>query len=250
MDYDEIGSGYARHRRPDPRIAARLDGALGDARSVVNVGAGAGSYEPNDRSVVAVEPSAKMIEQRPVGSASVIQARAEGLPFPDRSFDAAMAVLTVHHWSSWRRGLAELRRVARRRVVILTWDPEVCAGHWFYDYLPGMQEPDADRFPSPAQMAEALGGARVEVVPIPHDCTDGFLGAYWRRPRAFLDPSVRRAISAFARPFDGLEEGLARLGEDLELGRWDERWGHLRAELEHDMGYRIVVAEVVAEVAS
>ena len=185
--YDTIGRGYARQRRPDPRIAAHVTAALGGARSVLNVGAGAGSYEPPDRRVVAVEPSGVMLAQRPPGAAPAVQARAEALPFPDRAFDATMAVLTLHHWADRARGLAECARVARERVVLLTWDP-AASGFWLTkEYFPAFIEADRRAFPCIASYAGAFGpGARVHVpaVPVPRDCVDGFLGAYWARPEA------------------------------------------------------------------
>jgi SAM-dependent methyltransferase len=238
--YDRIGTSYARTRREDPRIAARIRAALGDASTVVNVGAGTGSYEPADLDVVAVEPSATMIAQRPPGAAPCVQAGAEALPFGDGAFDAAMAVLTVHHWGDLAVGLAELRRVARDRVVVLTWDPAFARAHWLVDeYLPQFAEKDAGRFLSPEAVAAALGGARVEPVPIPHDCRDGFLGAFWRRPAAYLDPEVRAGMSVFH--FPGAADGLGRLAADLDSGAWAERHAGLLSLDELDLGYRLVV---------
>ena len=243
--YDQIGQGYSRQRRPDPRIAAPLMAALGDAQSVLNVGAGAGSYEPPDRSVVAVEPSAVMLAQRSSGAAPAVQARAEALPFPDRAFDAVMAVLTLHHWTDRGAGLAECARVARERVVLLTWDP-AADGFWLLrDYLPAFVEIDRRIFPPMAAYQAVFGpGARVEIagVPIPRDCVDGFLGAYWARPAAYLDPAVRAGISTFAHP--GTEPGLERLRADLASGAWHDRHGHLLAEDALDLGYRLVVAHL------
>ena len=243
--YDTIGRSYARERRPDPRIAALLTAALGDAHSVLNVGAGAGSYEPADRRVVAVEPSAVMIAQRPAGAGPAVQARAEALPFADRTFDAAMAVLTLHHWTDRARGLAECARVARQRVVLLTWDPMAEAFWLVREYLPVFAEADRRQFPEMSAYADAFGPAtRVEVtsVPVPRDCVDGFLGAYWARPEAYLDAAVRAGISSFARP--GREAGLARLQADLSSGAWHERHGHLLATDVLDLGYRLVVAHL------
>ena len=243
--YDTIGRGYARQRRPDPRIAARLHEALGDARSVLNVGAGAGSYEPSDRRVVAVEPSEVMLAQRPPSAAPAVRARAEALPFPDQAFDVAMAVLTLHHWSDRARGLAECARVARQRVVLLTWDPAADAFWLLQDYFPAFVEVDRRQFPAMAAYAEAFGPAtRVEVatVPVPHDCIDGFLGAYWARPAAYLDPAVRAGISSFALP--GADAGLERLRADLATGAWHARHGHLLATDALDLGYRLVVAHL------
>src|SRR6185295_18476582 len=190
---------YTATRATDPRIAARIWHALGDARTVLNVGAGTGSYEPPDRTVTAVEPSEVMISQRPPDAAPVVQASAEELPFDTGAFDAAMAVLTLHHWGDWRAGCAELRRVARRRVVVLSWDPEYVRAMWLGpEYLPQLVEEDTANFPKLADQAEALGANRVEVVRVPGDCSDGFLSAYWRRPEAYLDPAVRAGISVLA----------------------------------------------------
>ncbi len=244
MDYDKLGHAYRRTRVPDPRIARRIDAALGDVVSIVNVGAGTGAYEPAGREVVAVEPSAAMIAARPPEAAPAVEACAESLPFSDRSFDAAMAVLTMHHWSDVTAGLSEMRRVTRRRVVLLTWDPEFSDALWLtVHYLPRIRERDRMAFPSLAQLAGALGEIEVTAVPIPHDCTDGFLGAWWRRPEAYLDPQVRAGISGFARMRPAETAGaMDRLRRDLESGAWDQRFGHLSAVEELDLGYRLVVA--------
>jgi SAM-dependent methyltransferase len=240
--YDTIGVGYTRVRREDPRIAARIRAALGDAGTVVNVGAGAGAYEPADLDVTAVEPSEVMRAQRPPETAPVIDASAEALPFADGSFDAAMAVLTDHHWSDLARGLAELRRVARRQVLF-TWDGGAALDSWLVrDYFPGFA-----RFSREARalglMLERLGGGRIEVVPIPHDCMDGFFHAYWRRPEAYLDERVRAGISVFSRlPPEEVDEGLTRLRADLDSGEWHRRNAGLLDLEELDLGYRLVAA--------
>src|SRR5437899_10139271 len=224
--YDEIGIGYRDRRRADPRLAAAITRALNRTETVVNVGAGAGSYEPSDRSVVAVEPAMTMIRQRPAGSAPVVQASATALPFRDDGFAAALAVLTVHHWPDRARGLDELGRVARRRVVVVTWDPS-SQGFWLLDdYFPQIGDVDRPNFPSLEDFRRALGRVEVHPLPIPHDCVDGFLGAYWRRPHAYLDAGVRSAISTFAKmtPSD-VEAGLERLRRDLEDGTWARRYG-------------------------
>ena len=238
--YDTIGSGYARARVPDPRIAAHILAALGDARTILNVGAGAGSYEPTDRDVTAIEPSAVMLAQRPPEAAPALRAVAEALPFPDRSFDAAMAILTLHHWSDQRAGIAELRRVAPRTVVF-TFDVDVLP--WIAtDYLPEMISQDKFIFPPIAEVAADLD-ADVEVVPIPHDCTDGFTGAYWARPEAYLDPAVRNGTSAI-RTLDSdlVTSRMEQLRADLASGAWDERHGKLRERPELDLGYRLLVS--------
>ncbi len=239
--YDEIGVGYRNARRPDPRIASAILRALGEAESVVNVGAGAGSYEPADRFVIAVEPSMTMILQRRQGSAPAIQASAIRLPFRDASFAAALAILTVHHWPDRARGLDELARVAADRVVILTWDPAT-SGFWLVEeYFPEIVEIDRPIFPSLEEFRRTLGRIEVSTLPIPHDCVDGFLGAYWRRPHAYLDADIRRAISTFSK-IHTLEPGLDQLRRDLEDGTWERRYGDLRSCSEIDLGYRLVVS--------
>ncbi len=241
-DYDTGGRRDAGHRRADPRIAQRVHAALGDARTVLNVGAGAGSYEPEDRHVVAVEPSAVMRRQRPAHLAPALIATADALPFDDGAFDAAMAVLTLHHWTDWRAGIEELRRVARR-VVVFSWDPSFAARLWISaEYFPQVIETEGD-FPSLADQAGAVRATRVSAVPIPHDCRDGFYGAHWRHPEAYLDPAVRAGISVLAkRDPSELEAGLARLADDLRTGAWAERHADLLALDELDLGYRVLVS--------
>jgi SAM-dependent methyltransferase len=228
-------------RREDPRIAARIRAALGDARTVVNVGAGSGAYEPADLEVTAVEPSETMIRQRPAGSAPVVRAYAEELPFEDGSFDAAMVVLSDHHWEDHARGLAELRRVARR-VVLFTWEPQTARDTWVVsEYFPCFEEliPEGYRL---EHTVERLGGGRQETVPIPHDCLDGFFHAYWRRPHAYLDRGVRAGISAFALMDPAcVGDGLACLEQDLESGEWERRHADLLELDELDGGYRLVI---------
>jgi len=238
--YDRIGVGYAGRRRPDERIARQIREALGRCQRVLNVGAGAGSYEPTDRFVVAVEPSEEMIRQRPRAAAQAIQASAGALPFRDRVFDAALAILTVHHWPDREHGLAEMQRVSRERVVILTWDPEHSAFWLIRDYFPEILERDRVAFPSIGEIEQAIGPAEVHVVPIAADCADGFLGAYWRRPAEYLDPQARSAISAFAR-FDATT-GLARLRRDLDDGSWLDRNRGLEGLSALDVGYRLIIA--------
>ncbi|MEA2406136.1 MAG: hypothetical protein QOE69_255 [Thermoleophilaceae bacterium] len=240
--YDSIGEGYSSVRREDPRIAARIRAALGDARTVVNVGAGTGAYEPPDLDVVAVEPSDVMIAQRPEGAAPVVRAQAEELPFEDGSFDAAMAVLSDHHWSDHERGLAELRRVARR-VVLFTWEPATAGDTWIVsEYFPCFEELIPQGYRLEMTVERLGGGARIETVPIPHDCLDGFFHAYWRRPHAYLDPNVRAGVSVFALMDPGCRDrGLARLAADLRSGKWERRHADLLTHDELDCGYRLVV---------
>lgn len=243
-DYDRQASGYRRMRQPDPRIASAIDTALGDARSVLNVGAGTGSYEPQGRAVTAVEPSAGMIAARPSDAAPVVQATAESLPFGDRSFDASMAILTVHHWQDQAAGLREMARVARRRVV-LTWDPDYAEAFWLSaDYLPAFAERNRAIFSPISVVTAALGNARIETVRIAADCTDGFLCAYWRRPEAFLDDEVREAISTFQEvPWRSVQDGLRRLEDDLASGAFWTRYAELRSLTSLDLGYRLVISE-------
>lgn len=237
--YDEIGHGYAVGRRTDPAIAARIWGALGDAATVLNVGAGTGSYEPQDRSVVAVEPSKVMRAQRRTGAAPCVAAVAEALPFPPSCFDAAMAVLSDHHWTDPLAGLREMARVARR-VVLFQWDPAAIPSFWLVrDYLPEVAE--LPKGPSLMQRAQVVDGM-VLPVPIPWDCADGFFHAYWRRPHAYLDESVRRATSVWARVGRAAEErAVERLAADLQSGRWHERNLDLLDLHEADIGARLVV---------
>lgn len=239
--YDSIGLDYANLRRPDPRIAQAIHASLGDARTVLNVGAGAGSYEPADRQVTAVEPSAKMIAQRPADAAPAIQGVAESLPFADGSFDAAMAVLTVHHWTDQRGGLAEMRRVARGPVVILTFDPHF-QGAWLNDYFPGLVALDLAQMPPIAFYEEVLGPVTITPLCVPHDCSDGFLYAYWRRPAAYLDPRIRTGMSSFHALGD-ISQQLDRLANDLQSGAWEARYGALMASDAYDAGYRLIVTK-------
>ncbi len=246
--YDELGRGYAKTRRPDPRLAARIVEALGDARTDHNVAAGAGSYEPADREVTAVEPSATMLAQRPPGAAPAIQASAEALPFGDDSFDAAMAVLTIHHWADLGAGLSEMRRVARRRIVLVTFDPEALAGLWIArDYVPEMLALKPRASVTGQGLAAMLPAVSSYPLLVPRDCEDHFFAALWARPEMFFDEEVVRpmwvwqSISAQAR-----REGRKRLAADLESGAWEERYGHLREQDELDVGLRIVVSDLTA----
>lgn len=244
--YDSIGVSYAKLRRPDRRIAAAIDAALGDAHSVVNIGAGTGSYEPLDRQVIAVEPSEVMMRQRPAGAARCLQGSAGALPLATGSVDAAMAVLSMHHWGDIERGLAEMARVARKRAVLFTWVPDAAPFWLTEDYFPEIVAHDRTIFPGAATltglMERKIGPVQMTLVPIPNDCVDGLLGAYWRRPEAYLDADVRSAMSSFAR-IDAAA-GLARLSADLASGRWAERNGHLLALDALDLGYRIVCCDI------
>ena len=237
--YDAIGINYLALRTPDRRIASAIEQALGDAKNILNVGAGTGSYEPQDRAVTAVEPSAEMIRQRRPGTAKVVQASAEDLPFDDKAFDAAMGVLTVHHWADAQAGLREVRRVTRGPIVLLTFDPSFRP--WLTDYLPQLAVLDDDRMPAMARYQEWLGDIDVTTVPIPHDCTDGFLYAFWRRPAAYLDPHIRSGSSSFW-AIEGADEGLERLRHDLDSGEWERRYDKLVNLDAYDAGYRLIVS--------
>lgn len=241
--YDRIGAGYAGRRRPDPRIARRIEEALSDVDSVVNVGAGTGSYEPAGRRVLAVEPSQLMRRQRPPGAAPCVAATAERLPLADGAFEAAMAILTIHHWSDLAAGLREMRRVARRRIVLMTWAPEGPPFWLTRDYFPQIAAMDRAIFPGAAELRTMLGpGMRTSILPIPHDCVDGFQAAYWRRPQAYLDEEVRSAISSFSR-FDSAK-ALEKLRGDIASGRWAAANADLLAAEEADFGYRIVTCDL------
>ena len=241
-NYGEVGSGYARYRKPDPAIARQILDALGDARTVLNVGAGAGSYEPRDREVIAVEPSATMRAQRPPDLPEAIDAVAERLPFPDRSFDAAMAVSTVHQWPDLPAGIGELVRVTRGPIVILTSDPAAFHRSWLAEYLPELLAIQARRFPAIDAIASLLGGAEIRDVPIPLACTDGFEEAYYGRPEMLLDPGAQRAISAwsFLSP-EAHARFVRHLTADLATGAWDRTYGHLRAQPTFNGALRLIV---------
>ena len=243
-DYGRIGQGYASFRQPEPAIAALIEAALGPAGSILNVGAGAGSYEPRGRNVTAVEPSASMRAQRPAEIAVAIDATAEKLPFPDAAFDASMTTFSVHQWQDLDAGLREMRRVTRGPVAILSCDPELVEAFWLSDYAPQVLATEARRYPSLGHMARALGG-QVEIVPvpIPLDCRDGFNEAYYGRPENFLDPRARSACSAWS--FVSEDENAAsieRLRQDLESGAWDSRYGVLRNQPSFDGSLRLLVA--------
>ncbi|MEO0975163.1 MAG: class I SAM-dependent methyltransferase [Pseudomonadota bacterium] len=239
--YDRVADTYASLRVPDPRIAARVHAAIGSAMTLVNVGAGTGSYEPLGRTRIAVDASLEMLKQRSPDQAPAVQCMAQCLPFQDATFDASLAILTLHHWRDPAAGLAEMRRVARHRVVVLTWDP-AHTGFWLVQhYFPEILSIDRQIFPTLEQFEAALGPVDVIPVTIPADCTDGFLGAYWKRPWSYLDARVRAAISTFDKiaPADG----LAHLRRDLTDGTWARNNAWLADSAELDLGYRLVVAK-------
>jgi SAM-dependent methyltransferase len=239
--YDDIGRTYTARRQSDPRIAAAIEEALGSSASILNVGAGTGSYEPRSREVVALEPSWTMIAQRAAGGFPVVQGRAEALPFADGCFDAVLAILTVHHWKDRDKGLAECLRVARSRIVLLTNDFEVCAKFWLFDYFPELLLADRHLFPSMSVYGATFGAIDIVSVPVPDDCRDGFLGAFWKRPRAYLDPLVRGGISTFAK-IGNIETHLGRLERDIESGVWEQRYADLVSRTSLDLGYRLIIA--------
>ncbi len=244
--YDRIGLSYSAVRRADPRLESAIWNALGDAGTVLNIGAGAGSYEPRDREVIAVEPSQVMIAQRPADCAAAIQGVAEAIPLGDKRVDATMGVFTMQHWDDLDRGLSEVIRVTRRRIVLLTLDLDVTAQMWLCrDYLPEIVEHDRQAFPTIAHLRAVLPDLQVEPIDAPADCTDGFCVALWSRPEAQLDPDVRRASSIWhLLPPALVAESLHRLRQDLNSGKWDERYGHLRTQATLDIGLRLVKAEL------
>jgi SAM-dependent methyltransferase len=245
--YDAIGTEYALTRREDPRVAGLIQAALGNARTVVNVGAGAGSYEPRDRHVLAIEPSEVMIAQRDSRLPPAVIAGAYPLPLSDLSVDAAMAVLTIHHWDKdQERGVREMRRVARGPVVILTFDAEVSARMWLMaDYLSEVADLDRHIFPTLQTLARWLGGeVTAQEVPIHRDTPDWTLGSFWAHPERVLKPHARNATSGFARMSPTVVARVVdAVTRDLQDGTWDERHGHLRELDEYDAGMRLVVAE-------
>lgn len=244
--YDTIGHGYSQTRREDPRLRAKIHAALGNARTVVNVGAGTGAYEPRDRHVIAIEPSDVMAAQRSSDLAPAIRASAGSIPLRDRSIDAAMAMLSVHHWDEEReKGVRELRRVARGAVVILTYDAIISGAMWLTaDYLPEVAALDLRIFPPLEQLAEWLGGdVRIEKVPIPSDTPDWMLGSFWAHPERVLDATARAATSGFARmPSNVVDRVVSEVSRDLASGQWDDRYGHLRSLDALDVGLRLVIA--------
>ncbi|WP_438289925.1 class I SAM-dependent methyltransferase [Streptomyces sp. HUAS TT7] len=244
VDYGSIGAGYSSYRRPDERIARFIAEALGGAETVLNVGAGAGSYENAAQAVTAVEPSESMRAQRPARLARAIDAVAEELPFTDGEFEAAMTLFSVHQWSDVRAGLREMRRVTRGPVVILTCDPVLVRDFWLYRYAPEVLDTEARRYPTVEELTAALGDTgTVQTVPIPLDCTDGFNEAYYGRPEYLLDPAARQACSAWSFVDDGVRERFdTELRRDLESGAWDEEFGHLRRQATYEGSLVIVRA--------
>jgi SAM-dependent methyltransferase len=248
--YDRLGRGYAAGRGTDPRIAAAIDAALGDARTVLNVGAGTGSYEPAGREVIAVEPSAVMIAQRLAGGAPAVQASAEGLPFDDDSFDAAMAIVSDHHWSDRAAGMREMLRVARKRVLLVNMDPALSERFWLTrDYLPCFMSLVPTPYREPgywrAELEGLLGELEIEPIPVPHDCRDGFYQAYWRRPEAYLEETVRNSTSVFhLLPGEEVDAAIDQLRRDLDSGAWATKNADLLELPALDLGLRLAVTSL------
>ena len=243
--YDRTGRTYSVTRQRDPRIGRLIERALRDMSTVANVGAGTGSYEPSN-TVIAVEPSRVMVGQRRSGAAPAVRAVAEHLPIGTDAVDASIALLTVHHWTDIDAGIAEMIRIARRRVVIFTWDDNVFRRFWLLrDYLPSAADTDARLAVPIARMVSLLGEVSIHPVPVPHDCVDGFGGAYWRRPHAYLDETVRAGMSMCAlTPKALLDRGLEQLKTDLGNGVWTRRYADLLKLPELDLGYRLIVADL------
>jgi SAM-dependent methyltransferase len=242
-DYEQIGVGYAAGRQADPRWAQVITAAIGDATSVINVGAGSGSYEPAGVTRLAVEPSPTMITQRSAGLAPAVRGVSEVLPVRSASFDVALAVLTVHHWTDWRAGVIELGRVARRQVI-LTFDPTVMRDFWLVrDYFPEAADLDLRRTPGLVELAAALGESTMTALLVPVDCADGVMPAYWRRPEAYLDPRVRQCASGLAQLHPSvIDRGTQQLAEDLRSGAWQERNADLLELDAYDAGFRLIHA--------
>jgi SAM-dependent methyltransferase len=246
FDYDASGQEYAQVRQTDPRIAAYIHKALGDAQTLLNMGAGAGSYEPEDRYVVAIEPSSVMRKQRSIkGIKPAIIGSADAIPFDDKSFDAAMAMVTIHHWPDMQKGLQELRRISRNQVLILTFDPDALDLFWNASYFPELIAVEKARYPSIDFISRALGGQiTVQEIAIPLDCSDGFQEAFYGRPEAFLDHKIRKAQSAWSFLPPGLEKQLAeRLAKELQSGEWDKKYGHFRTQPTFTGALRLIIAQ-------
>lgn len=245
FNYDKHGQQYSGYRKTDPRIAAFVDKAFGDAKTILNVGAGAGSYEPEDRYVTAVEPSAVMRSQRLANNkVPAINATADALPFDDKAFDASMAMVTVHHWKDMQKGLKELRRVTKEQVIIMTFDPDALDDFWNVHYFPELIEVEKARYPTIDFITNALSGTcEIQQIPIPLDCVDGFQEAFYGRPEAFLEREVRQSQSAWAFLREGLEEQYVKaLADDLASGEWDRKYGHFRTQPEFTGALRLIIA--------
>ncbi len=243
FDYDTHDQGYAQQRRTDPRIAALIHKALGSSRTILNIGAGAGSYEPQDRYVLALEPSAAMRAQRPPHLSPAIHGIAENLPFDDQSIDASMAMITIHQWQSAEKGLAEMRRVTRGPILVLTFDGDALDRFWLADYAPELITAERRRYPAIDFIQTHLGGkTQVQTIPIPIDCIDGFTEAYYARPEKFIDPTVRKSQSAwgFVDP-QAQSRFVQTLAHDLNSGAWDKRYGQWRNKPYFEGSLRLIM---------
>lgn len=243
--YDKQNVKYTRHRQTDPFIFEYINKALGDAKTVLNVGAGSGSYEPVDRKVTAVEPSKLMREQRGADKVKAIEAFADDLPFDDDTFDASMAILTIHHWPDIKKGLLEMKRVTKNRVVVMTFDPDKVGEFWLAEYCPEMAEVDKARSPKIDFITETLGGfCTVNKVQVPYDCIDGFNEAFYGKPEGFLQESVRRSQSFWDfLPPETEQKAVEKLRSDLETGKCDKKYGHFRTQPKYEGAIRLIVAE-------
>jgi SAM-dependent methyltransferase len=244
FDYDKNGARYSTSRQTDPAIAAYIYRALGDAKTILNVGAGSGSYEPTDRFVISVEPSVTMRAQRLLNHKSpAVIGKADDLPFDDRSFDVATAFLTIHHWPDIKKGLAEMRRVTRSQIIIMTYDPDALGIFWNAEYFPEVIEVEKQRYPRIQSLVNVLGGnAEVQEIPVPLNCLDGFQEAFYGRPEAFLEKEVRKAMSAWGFISEDRQELMVkRLSDDLSSGEWDRKFGYLRTQPTFSGALRLVI---------
>lgn len=237
--YDQIGINYAQKRKSDPRIAAQISERLEGANSVLNIGAGAGSYEPKDLDLVALEPSLEMIKQRPFDAHPVVQGIAELLPFPDHSFSHALTILSMHHWTDQELAFSEINRVATDKFIAVSWNPDSEPFWLTRDYFLEIVDMDRDNFPSISLFKDHFDHVKIEPLFIPEDCTDGFLAAYWKRPSAYLDPAVRNSISSFAKMGD-ISETLTQLESDINSGQWHQKNASILNESQIDAGYIII----------
>jgi len=243
FDYDGSKVDYVSYRQTDPVIEAQIHRALGDAQTILNVGGGAGSYEPVDRYVVAIEPSVEMRRKRSTTRPAVIGS-AEQLPFDDKSFDASMAIFTIHHWKDLRRGLEEMRRVTRGPVVIVSCDPLRLYDFWMVEYGKEVLDIEARRYPAIDTVKGCFGeDTMVTSVSIPRDCRDGFQEAYYARPERLLDDHVRAAQSAWGFLSKDVEQDIVhRLRTALRDGSWDRQFGHFRTAPTFEGSLRLIIS--------
>lgn len=238
--YDEIGKGYSIGRKTDPKIAHFINQYLHGSESIVNIGAGTGSYEPDRKKLIAVEPSSEMIRQRPKGSHPVQQASAESLPFKNGCFSHAMTILSMHHWENRKQAFSEIKRVVRQRFITLTWNPDADKYWLTRDYFPEIHDIDKSIFPALSELEQSFKGIRFYSLPIPAECIDGFTAAYWSRPEAYLDSLVRKGMSTFSK-IQGLEVGVQKLKHDIDSGLWQSKYGELKSKDSLDVGYVVGV---------